>query len=65
MKLPIAVFTCAIGLILLIIAVPFGLVQLDLMAAKRLRLVPSVIAAIMGLAFLWAAVGRLRSKRSG
>lgn len=63
MKLPIVIFTFALAMILLVIAIPFGLVQLDIMAAKHLRLVPSVITIILGLAFLATAIAQLRRKR--
>jgi ABC-type sulfate transport system permease component len=64
MKLPMVVFTLVLGLILLVIAVPFGLVQLDIVAARRLRVIPSIITIIIGLAFLGLGVAQVRKRRS-
>jgi hypothetical protein len=62
MELPIKIVSFAVGLILITIGTPTLLVKLDLMDASWLRPVPSVIAIILGLAFVWAAVSYAKAK---
>lgn len=64
MRLPAHIFGLIIAAVLLIIAIPYGLVQLDLLAAGRLRLVPSAIAVAIAVAFIAAVLtSRRRRKR--
>lgn len=54
-----AALFCFAG-ILLVIAVPFGLVQLDLIPAAWLRLTPTGIALVIAAALIGAAVAYRR-----
>lgn len=64
MRFSARVILGATALILLVLAVPFALVQLDLIDAALLRLVPSTIALILaGGALVMLAERRRRRAR--
>lgn len=52
-----AALLCCAG-ILLVVAIPFGLVQLDLMPAAWLRMTPTAIALTIAVTLIAVALGR-------
>lgn len=63
MRLPANIVLMTIGLTLLVIAIPYGLVQLDVLAARHLRIIPSVITAMLGVAFIVAAIVWMKARK--
>ena len=65
MRFPMHIFGLMIAAILLVIAVPYLLVEVDVLPAASLRIVPSLIAIVVATAFVAAVLSmRKRGRRS-